>query len=89
MAPPLLSAGAAGVALLSAGGDAIGAAGGGEAAGAALSWLLLHAESTSAAAIALRATFVFIDGSPEVCKKAVRRRELSHEDQFYKVSGPF
>ncbi|HEY3809586.1 MAG TPA: hypothetical protein VGL50_06585 [Steroidobacteraceae bacterium] len=68
MAPLLLSAGAAGVLLLSAGGDAIGAAGGGEAAGAAESWLLLQAESTRAAAIALRTSFVFIDGSPEVCK---------------------
>jgi len=64
MAPLLLSAGAA--LLLSAGGDAIGAAGGGEAAGAAESWLLLQADSTSAAAIALRTSFVFIDGSPEV-----------------------
>jgi len=65
MAPLLLlSAGAAGAALLSAGGDAIGAAGG-AAAGAVESWLLLHADSTSAAAIALRTSFVFIDESPE------------------------
>jgi hypothetical protein len=61
----LLSAGAAGV-VLSAGGAAIGAAGGGAAAaGVAVSELLLQAESTSAAAIALRASFVFIDGSPK------------------------
>jgi hypothetical protein len=67
MAPPLLllSAGAAGVAALSAGGEAIGAAGAGVAAGAAASWLLLQAESTSAAAIALRTSFVFIDESPK------------------------
>jgi len=65
MAPLLLlSAGAAGVAELSAGGEAIGAAGAGVAAGAA-SWLLLQAQSTSAAAIALRTSFVFIDESPE------------------------
>jgi hypothetical protein len=67
MAPPLLllSAGAAGMALLllSAGGVAIGAAG--AAAGVAESWLLLQAESTSAAAKALRTSFVFIDESPE------------------------
>jgi hypothetical protein len=67
MAPPLLllSAGAAGgvAALLSAGGVAIGAAG--AAAGVAESWLLLQAESTSAAAKALRTSFVFIDESPE------------------------
>ncbi len=70
MAPPLLlllSAGAAGVALESAGAAAIGAGGGaaGAAAGVAASWLLLQAESTSAAAKALRASFVFIDESPE------------------------
>jgi hypothetical protein len=67
MAPPLLllSAGAAGVVELSAGGEAIGAAGAGVAAGAA-SWLLLQAQSTSAAAIALRTSFVFIDESPEL-----------------------
>ena len=60
MAPPLLllSAGAAGIAEGAA-------AGGGEAAGVAESWLQLQAESTSAAAIALRASFVFIDESPE------------------------
>ena len=70
IAPPLLAAGGA---LLSAGGA--GAAGG-AAAGAAASWLLLQAESTSAAAIALRTSFVFIDGSPElVCVRPMRRRE--------------
>jgi hypothetical protein len=60
MAPPLL--------LLSAGADGAAdgaAAGGGDAAGVAESWLLLQAESTNAAAIALRASFVFIDESPE------------------------
>jgi hypothetical protein len=62
MAPLLLSAGAAMAPLLD---DAIGVAGGGEAAGAAESWLLLQAESTSAAAIALRATFVFIRWIPK------------------------
>ncbi len=59
MAPPLLLLSAGGVAGAElAGGDA------GAAAGVEDSWLLLHAESTSAAAIALRTSFVFIDGSP-------------------------
>jgi hypothetical protein len=66
MAPLLLlSAGAAGVAVVSAGGEAIGAAGAGVAAGVAESWLLLQAQSTSVAAIALRTSFVFIDESPK------------------------
>jgi hypothetical protein len=94
MAPPLLllSAGAAGVALLlSAGGVAIGAAGAAAGAGAE-SWLLLQAESTSAAAKALRTSFVFIDESPElVCKKTDldhtfelvrRRKKLAHPDSI-------
>jgi hypothetical protein len=100
MAPPLLllSAGAAGVAvlLLSAGGVAIGAAG--AAAGAAESWLLLQAESTSAAAKALRTSFVFIDESPGlVCEKTdldhtielVRRRKKLAPARFYRVCRIF
>jgi hypothetical protein len=54
MAEPLLPSAAGGV-----------AAGAGAAAGGVVS-VLLHAESTSAAAMALRASFVFIDESPEL-----------------------
>jgi hypothetical protein len=53
----LVSAGAAGV--------MAGAGGAGVAAGGVVS-VLLQAESTSAAAMALRASFVFIDGSPKL-----------------------
>jgi len=61
-------AGAADIAPESAGGVAgasVAAGGVGAAAGAAVSGLLLQAESTSAATAALRAIFVFIDGSPK------------------------
>lgn len=68
-APLLVSAGAGVVAplllLLSAGAIA-GAAGAGAAAGAALSELLQAASMTAAAARALRASFVFIDESPNL-----------------------
>jgi hypothetical protein len=51
--------------LVSAGAGAMAGAGAGVAAGGVVS-VLLQAESTSAAAMALRASFVFIDGSPEL-----------------------
>ncbi len=58
----LPSAGAAGaVALLSAGAGAVAAGGGAGVAGGGVLSVLLQAESTSAAANALRASFVFID----------------------------
>ena len=61
--------GAAGVAVvLSAGGLAGAMAGAGAAAGAEVSGLLLQAASTSAAARALRASFVFID-DPQIGMK--------------------
>jgi hypothetical protein len=54
--------------LLSAGAIA-GAAGAGAAAGAALSELLQAVSMTAAAARALRASFVFIDESPNLYEK--------------------
>jgi len=60
-----VAGGVADIAPVSAGGVAVASAGGGAAAGAAVSVLLLQAESMSAATAALRASFVFIDGSPK------------------------
>jgi len=58
-----VAGGVADIAPVSAGGVAVASAGGGAAAGAAVS-VLLQAESISATTAALRASFVFIDGSP-------------------------
>jgi hypothetical protein len=55
-----------------AGAGAVAAGGAGAAAGAVVS-VLLQAVSTSAAARAPRASFVFIDESPECMKKANRK----------------
>ena len=66
----LPSAGVAGVVALSAGAvvEGVVAAGGAGVAGGGVLSVLLQAESTSAAAIALRANFVFID-NPQNCLK--------------------
>jgi hypothetical protein len=72
IAPLLLASDGAGVIapllLLSAGAIA-GAAGAGAAAGAGLSELLQAVSMTAAAARALRASFVFIDESPNLYEK--------------------
>jgi hypothetical protein len=65
----LPSAGAAGVVLLSGVTAGAVAAGGGAGAGAGVLSVLLQAESTSAVAMTLRASFVFIDGSPKMLEK--------------------
>jgi hypothetical protein len=94
----LPSAGAAGVVLLSdvaAGGVAAG--GGAGAAGGGVLSVLLQAVSTSAAAMALRASFVFIDESPKLFERRselvkrnthIGRIRLPYE-RFYRVSSPF
>lgn len=75
----LPSAGAAGVVLLSGvAAGAMAAAGGGAGAGAGVLSVLLQAESTSAAAMTLRVSFVFIDGSPKMLEKTYRIREAQY-----------
>jgi hypothetical protein len=69
MAPPLLL-------LVSAGAIAGAAGGAGAAAGVALSELLHAVSITVAAARALRASFVFIDESPN-CKERTRTGRVS------------
>jgi hypothetical protein len=78
----LPSAGVAGVVALSAGAivEGVVAAGGAGVAGGGVLSVLLQAESTSAAAIALRANFVFIDNPqklfenrPTECRAQHRR----------------
>jgi len=70
IAPLLLaSEGAIAPLLLLSAGAIAGAAGAGAAAGAALSELLQAVSMTAAAARALRASFVFIDESPNLYEK--------------------
>jgi hypothetical protein len=64
----LPSAGAIAELLLPSGAGAAAAGGAGAAAGGVVS-VLLQAQTTSAAAIALRVSFVFIDESPKLFEK--------------------
>jgi hypothetical protein len=80
MAPPLLL-------LVSAGAIAGAAGGAGAAAGVALSELLHAVSITAAAARALRASFVFIDESPNCEKNPNRSCECNGE--FYRVLDIF